>query len=86
MQKKIKTLDDILADRKIFTQEQAERIEKNALETADKIWGGKRKGAGRKPKEPGKVLKFAKRLTEKEAQFIDYARAHNINYDDLMQG
>ena len=86
MQKKIKTLNDILSDRKIFTKEQAEQIEKNALEAANTIWGGRRKGAGRKPKEPGRVLKFAKRLTEKEAQFIDYARAHNINYDDLMQG
>ena len=49
-------------------------------------WGGVREGAGRKAKEPGKVLSFTKRLTEKEVQFIDYARSHHLNYDDLMQG
>ena len=49
-------------------------------------WGGVREGAGRKPKEAGKVLSFTKRLTEKEVQFIDYARSHHLNYDDLMQG
>lgn len=55
---------------------------------ADKIvakWGGVRKNSGRK-KITTNVLKFTKRVTEKEAQFIDYARKHNINYDDLMQG
>ena len=34
----------------------------------------------------GQVLDFTKRLTEKEARFIDYAREHNINFDDLMEG
>jgi len=47
--------------------------------------GGKRKGAGRKPKT-GIVLKFQVRLSEKEKEFINYARSHNLNYDELMQG
>ena len=46
--------------------------------------GGKRKGAGRKPKT-GLVLKFQVRLSEKEKEFINYARSHNLNYDELMQ-
>ena len=47
--------------------------------------GGKRENAGRKPKT-GVVLKFQVRLSEKEKEFIDFARMHNLNYDDLMQG
>ena len=48
-------------------------------------WGGKRKNAGRKPKT-GNVLEFRIRVSKKEKEFIDHARAHNLNYDDLMQG
>lgn len=47
--------------------------------------GGLRKGAGRKPKT-GIVLKFQIRVSEKEKQFINYARSHNVDYDSLMQG
>jgi len=45
----------------------------------------KRAGAGRKPAN-GVVLKFQIRVSEKEKNFLNYARAHHINYDDLMQG
>ena len=69
------TTEDILNDRTMFTEKQAK-----------KIWGGVRANSGRKAKPKGEVLSFTKRLTEKESRFIDYARAHNINYDDLMQG
>ncbi len=48
-------------------------------------WGGVRENSGRKPIS-GKVLKFTKRVTAEEAKFIDYARKHNINYEDLMEG
>ena len=48
-------------------------------------WGGVRENSGRKT-ITGKVLKFTKRVTEEESKFIDYARKHNINYEDLMQG
>ncbi len=47
--------------------------------------GGKRKGAGRKPKT-GVVLEFQVRLSAKEKEFINYARNHHLNYDELMQG
>jgi hypothetical protein len=62
-----------------------ERIRKEVAKTVAK-WGGKRENSGRKPESKNNVLQFTKRLNEKEVQFIDYARAHNINYDDLMQG
>lgn len=67
-----------------LSKERQERINAMAEEEIAK-WGGKRKGAGRKPKT-GTVLEFRIRVTPKEKEFIDYARKHNINYDDLMQG
>ncbi len=81
------TTEDILNDRNIFTSQEADEIRKNIEREVKKFkWGGARKNSGRKPADESKVLKFTKRLTEKEKQFIEYARAHNINYDDLMQG
>ena len=44
------------------------------------------KNSGRKSAVTGKLLKFTKRLTDEEVKFINYAREHNINYNDLMQG
>ena len=75
------TNDELIAklpkeEQEIIFQMKAKEIEK---------WGGKRKGAGRKPKT-GNVLEFRIRVSKKEKDFIDYARSHNINYDDLMQG
>ena len=45
--------------------------------------GGKSKNIRRKPKTDV-ILKFQVRLSEKE--FINFARTHNPNYDDLMKG
>ena len=84
MRNKIST-KDLIAER--FSKEKTEKILAKADEEIEEIkWGGKRAGAGRKPKGKGEVLEFNRRLTAKENQFIYYARAHNINYDDLMQG
>ena len=47
--------------------------------------GGYREGSGRKPKT-GIVLKFQIRVSEKEKEFINYARNHNLDYDALMEG
>ncbi len=82
MRNKVSTEDLI---KKRFSEEKAQEIISQADKEINEIkWGGRRAGAGRKPK--GEVLQFTRRLTEKENKFIDYARAHNINYDDLMQG
>lgn len=75
------TTDDLIAQ---LPKERQEKIEKIANKNLSK-WGGERADSGRKTIAEGKVLQFTKRVTEKEAQFIDYARKHNINYDDLMQ-
>ena len=51
MQKKLRTIDEILQDRNYFTEEQANKIEENAKEEAIKILhGDKREGARRKAK------------------------------------
>ncbi len=69
-----------------FSKADAEKIIKEAeIEIENIRWGGARENSGRKPKN-GVVLKFTKRLSEKEVKFINYAREHHINYDDLMQG
>jgi len=62
----------------------AEQVRENVRKNIEK-WGGKRKNAGRKPKT-GVVLEFRIRVSEKEKEFINYARSHNLNYDELMQG
>lgn len=48
-------------------------------------WGGKRKGAGRKPVN-GVILEFRINVSKQEKEFIQYARKHHVNYEELMQG
>ena len=70
-----------------FSKEKAEEIFSDAENEINKIkWGGSREGSGRKAKPKGEVLQFTKRLTQKEVNFIDYARSHHLNYDELMEG
>lgn len=69
-----------------LSEEDAKMLIQEAEDEIQEIkWGGKREGAGRKPKT-GEVLEFRVRLSKKEKQFIDYARKHKLNYDELMQG
>lgn len=84
--KKIITTEDLLNDRTIFTEERANKIKENVAKEVARIRGGARENSGRKAIVSGKILKFTKRLTEEEAKFIDYAREHHINYDELMEG
>ena len=81
--KNLKTNDNLIKEL-LSPQEQQELYKE--IEKEINTWGGARKNSGRKAHDKSKVLKFTKRLSEKEKEFIDYARAHNINYDDLMQG
>ena len=78
------TTEELIKSR--FDKEEASQIFDEIEEEVEKIkWGGKRKGAGRKPKN-GNVLEFRIRVTEKEKEFINYARSHKLDYDELMQG
>lgn len=81
---KIITNDDVIA---MLPEEEQKAIkaEVEAIIAEYKGRGGKRENSGR-PRTTAKVLKLTKRLTEEEARFIDYARKHHINYDDLMEG
>ena len=81
---KTRTNDDLMKE--LLTSEDIDEINEEAKELGKKLHGGRREGSGRKKTVNGKVLDITKRLTKKEAEFIDYARIHNINYDDLMQG
>ena len=78
---KIITNDDLI---NALPKERQDKINAEVEKTVAK-WGGVRANSGRKS-VTGQVLDFTKRLTEKEARFIDYAREHNIDVDDLMQG
>ena len=69
-----------------FSKNEAKKIfDEIENEVKEIKWGGKREGAGRKPKTDN-VLEFRIRVSKKEKEFIDYARNHKLNYDDLMQG
>ena len=48
-------------------------------------WGGRRKGAGRKPKDKDKLLCFNIRVSLEEKIFLQYARKHNLDYSQLME-
>ena len=78
MTKKLRTLDDILNDRTLFTQEQADRIEANALKEAQKYWGGKRAGAGRKSKGEY-ALNIQMKVNAIELEFLKQARELGAN-------
>ena len=81
--KNLKTNDELIKE--LLTPEEQADLYKDIEKDVKKYRGGARKGAGRKPKEPSNVLKFQVRVTEKEKQFLKYAREHKINYDDLME-
>lgn len=69
---------------KALSQARKQRIIENSDKEIAK-WGGKRKGAGRKPVN-GVVLAFRINVSKQEKEFIKYAREHHINYEELMQG
>ncbi len=68
---------------KSLSKERQENINNEVKKNISK-WGGARIGAGRKPSN--NVLKFTRRLSEKENKYIDYLRKNHINIDDLMEG
>lgn len=67
-----------------LTETRKQKIIENSNKEIAK-WGGKRKGAGRKPAN-GVVLEFRINVSKQEKEFINYARTHHINYEELMQG
>ena len=80
-----KLANELLPDEKIITKEEFSHLSGDEYYKQTFGHGGKREGAGRKPTN-GVVLKFQIRVSEKEKEFIHFARLHNLNYDELMQG
>lgn len=83
--KKLTNAKDLIENLKTTDIETYNEIKENTANIAKK-WGGKRINSGRKHTVGDKLLKFTKRLSDIEVKFIEYARAHKINYEDLMQG
>lgn len=80
-----KLQSDLQPEEIVITKEEYETLSGDSYYKQTYGRGGKRMGAGRKPVN-GVVLKFQIRVSEKEKEFINFARSHNLNYDDLMQG
>lgn len=80
-----KQRSELLPDEIIISKSEYDEISGENYYNETFHHGGKRKGAGRKPKDESKVLKFQVRVSEKEKEFLKYAREHKINYDNLMQ-
>jgi len=82
--KNLKTNDELIKE--LLTSDEQKELYSEVEKTVKSLRGGKREGAGRKKISPDNVLKFQARVTQKEKEFLKYAREHHINYDDLMQG
>jgi len=80
-----KKKSELLPDEQIITKEEYAELSGDNYYKETFAHGGKRAGAGRKPQN-GVILKFQIRVSEKEKEFLHYARSHNLNYDTLMQG
>lgn len=80
-----KLASDLQADETIITKEEYETLSGETYYKQTYGRGGKRANAGRKPTN-GIVLAFQMRVSEKEKEFLNFARSHNLNYDELMQG
>ncbi len=83
--KKLIDAQNLIEELKLTDIDSYTEIKNNTIETAKK-WGGKRKNAGRKPKDKSNILSFQMKVSEKERKFLQYAREHHIDYDNLMEG
>ncbi|MBR1754067.1 hypothetical protein IJ732_04445 [bacterium] len=81
---KLKTNDELIKE--LLTEEEQIELKTEIVKEIKRIRGGARKGAGRKKKNPDNVLQFQVRVSKKEKIFLNYAREHNLNYDELMEG
>ena len=80
----LKTNDELIEE--LLTPDEQTELHNDVESVVKRIRGGARPGAGRKKKDEDNVLKFQIRVSQREKNFLNYARSHNLNYDDLMQG
>ena len=81
-----KKRSEVLSEEQIITEEEYNELSGEDYYREKFKHGGARQGAGRKKKDEDNVLKFQVRVSKKEKSFLDYARSHHLNYDELMQG
>lgn len=81
-----KKKSELLPDEQIITEEKYNELSGENYYREKFTHGGARQGAGRKKKDEDNVLKFQVRVSKKEKSFLDYARSHHLNYDELMEG
>ena len=79
-----KTNDDLINE--LLSLDEQKELQEEIEKEVKSIRGGARVGAGRKKKDSDNILQFQVRVSKREKEFLKYARAHNLNYDDLMQG
>ncbi len=80
-----KKKSELMPDEQIITESEYNELSGESYYREKFSHGGARAGAGRKPAN-GVILKFQVRVSEKEKEFLQYARAHNLDYDELMKG
>lgn len=78
-----KTNDDLINE--LLSLDEQKELHEEIEKEVKSIRGGARIGAGRKKKDSDNILQFQVRVSKREKEFLKYARAHNLNYDDLMQ-
>ena len=84
--KKLRTLEEILDDKKFFTEEQAEQVRKHSDEEAMMILhGGKRDKAGRKPAIEGNSRNRVIKVSDDTKEAVNYAYSVGIaiNLEDV---
>lgn len=79
-----KKKSELQPDEQIISEEEYNELSGNNYYREHYGHGGARKGAGRKPKT-GVVLKFQVRLSEKEKEFIKWARDNHLNFDEVIK-
>ena len=79
----LKTNEDLIKE--LLTPVEQQELTSDIEQAVIKYHGGFREGAGRKKKDSAIVLKFQVRVSEKEKEFLAFARKHNLDYDKLMQ-
>lgn len=79
-----KTNDDLIKE--LLSLDEQKELQEEIEKEVKSIRGGARIGAGRKKKDSDNILQFQVRVSKREKEFLKYARAHNLNYDDLMKG
>lgn len=83
---KLSTTEDLLNDRTLFTEEQAERIRRKSDAEAQRILhGGRRENAGKKPKIAGHPRNMVVKVSEDTKEALNYAYSIGvvINLEDI---